>query len=660
MSLPASHGAPQRALDSGFGEFFRYHGWLAPGIRLFRRLSFPGKAAWVSVAFMIPLVVLMAYLWRDTQNQVHATRMEQDGLQYVRTALDLLRNAQARRLAAVEQAPDLAQLQQQVQGSFDKLEAAQRQYGDNFRTAESFEKLRALHGPLQSQPTAGSADETFERQDAYVAALLTLVREITDGSGLILDPEGDTYHMVAFSLVRGPRQYENTARLLALGHLVLSSQQMTPERRTRIDEWQTMQQYLDDDVENEYAEGIEAFPAVATQFDMKGTDAASDAFRAAIGTQLMGESLKGSAAEFQQLGQAAVDKQAALCAAVAQRLQERLQARIDGLWHTFYLELGMSLLCLAIAGYLLLAFYRVMMGGLREVSEHLRQITQGNLTTAPTPWGKDEAAQLMTTLGEMQTSLRRIVATVLQGSATVQTASREIASASQDLSQRTEQNAANLQETAASMAQIAESVKSAAQHVHTAASSASANAEAAQRGGEAISEVVRTMEDIQTASSKIGEIIGVIDGIAFQTNILALNAAVEAARAGEQGRGFAVVASEVRALAGRSATAAREIKSLIQSSIEKVESGTQVVTRAGEIMQDVVSNAGQASGLMGTLADSARSQSRSIGEVESAVQALDSATQQNAALVEQTTSAATALADSAHQLSQEVSFFKLA
>jgi hypothetical protein len=117
------------------------------------------------------------------------------------------------------------------------------------------------------------------------------VREITDGSGLILDPEGDTYHMVAFSLVRGPRQYENTARLLALGHLALSSQQMTPERRTRIDEWQTMQQYLDDDVENEYAEGIEANPEVAAQFDMKGTDAASDAFRQAIDTQLMGGQL---------------------------------------------------------------------------------------------------------------------------------------------------------------------------------------------------------------------------------------------------------------------------------------------------------------------------------------------------------------------------------
>ena len=149
-------------------------------------------------------------------------------------------------VAAVEQGPDLPQLQQQVQAAFDKLEAVQRQYGADFHTAETFDKLRSLHAPLQTQPTAGSPDETFERQDAYVSALLTLVREITDGSGLILDPEGDTYHMVAFSLVRGPRQYENTSRLLTLGHLALTSQQLTAERRTRIDEWQTMQQYLDD------------------------------------------------------------------------------------------------------------------------------------------------------------------------------------------------------------------------------------------------------------------------------------------------------------------------------------------------------------------------------------------------------------------------------
>jgi methyl-accepting chemotaxis protein len=644
------------ALDSGFGEFFRYHGWLAPGIRLFRRLSFPGKAAWVSVAFMIPLVVLMTYLWRDTQNQVHATRMEQDGLRYVRTALDLLRAAQARRLAAVEQAPELPQLQQQVQSSFDKLEADQRQYGTDFNTAESFEKLRSLHGPLQAQPTAGSPDETFERQDAYVSALLTLVREITDGSGLILDPEGDTYHMVAFSLVRGPRQYENTARLLALGHLALSSQQMTPERRTRIDEWQTMQQYLDDDVENEYAEGIESNPEVAAQFDMKGTDAASDAFRAAIGTQLMGETLKGTAEAFQQLGQAAVDKQAALCAAVAQRLHDRLQARIDGLWRTFYLELGMSLFCLAIAGYLLLAFYRVMMGGLREVSEHLRQITQGNLTTAPTlGQGRSRPADDHAGRDADQPAAHRRHGAARLGHGADRLARDRLGVPGPVPAHRAERG-----QPAGDRGQhgpdrrIGEERRTACAHGRQQRQRQRRGRPARRRGDQ------RTMEDIQAASAKIGEIIGVIDGIAFQTNILALNAAVEAARAGEQGRGFAVVASEVRALAGRSATAAREIKGLIQSSIEKVESGTQVVTRAGEIMQDVVGNAGQASGLMGTLADSARSQSRSIGEVESAVQALDSATQQNAALVEQTTSAATSLADSARQLSQEVSFFKLA
>ena len=275
------------------------------------------------------------------------------------------------------------------------------------------------------------------------------------------------------------------------------------------------------------------------------------------------------------------------------RLEAQLRTRIAGTQATLYGQFGVALFFIALAGYLLFAFCKVMMGGLQEVSGHLKEITRGNLTTAPRPWGTDEAAQLMTTLGEMQTSLRRIVSVVIETAENVQTASGEIASASMDLSQRTEEAAANLQQTSASMAQISASVTQSADTVAQASASVHDNAGAAERSGQAITEVVRTMDDIRSSSGRIGEIIGVIDGIAFQTNILALNAAVEAARAGEHGRGFAVVASEVRALAGRSATAAREIKSLIGASIEQVHGGSAVVGRAGEIMQAVVSNAGR-------------------------------------------------------------------
>jgi methyl-accepting chemotaxis protein len=262
-------------------------------------------------------------------------------------------------------------------------------------------------------------------------------------------------------------------------------------------------------------------------------------------------------------------------------------------------------------------------------------------------------------MGNMQTSLRRIVANVMQGSSQVQVASEEIASASNDLSARTEQTAANLEQTAASMEEIASTVKHTAATVDGAMAIVRENVAAAARGGEVIGHVVQTMNGIQSSSNKIGEIIGVIDSIAFQTNILALNAAVEAARAGEQGRGFAVVATEVRALAGRSASAAREIKTLISASIEQVDSGNRIVEEAGSTIREIVTNANKITGLMGEISTATREQSAGIGQVGSAVHELDRSTQQNAALVDETAAAAGALSEQARRLAQEVSFFRL-
>jgi methyl-accepting chemotaxis protein len=266
----------------------------------------------------------------------------------------------------------------------------------------------------------------------------------------------------------------------------------------------------------------------------------------------------------------------------------------------------------------------------------------------------------MLTLGAMQESLRRIVGQVLVGSAQVQVASEEIASASNDLSARTESSAANLQQTAASMEEIAATVKHTAATVDGAMLIVRDNAVAATRGGAVIDQVVQTMNQIQMSSSRIGEIISVIDGIAFQTNILALNAAVEAARAGEQGRGFAVVATEVRALAGRSASAAREIKQLITASIEQVEGGNRIVAEAGTTIRDIVGNADRIMTLMSEISTATREQSSGLGQVGTALNDLDQSTQQNAALVEETSASASALSEHANFLAHEVGFFKLA
>ncbi len=316
-------------------------------------------------------------------------------------------------------------------------------------------------------------------------------------------------------------------------------------------------------------------------------------------------------------------------------------------------------LSLLVAGYLFLSFYRVMDGGLKETRRHLRAMTSGDLTTSPSPWGRDEAAQLMFELRAMQESLRDMVLRVRHSSDDIVHSSSEIASGAMDLSARTEQAAASLQQSAAAMEQISSTVKSTFEHTTQASTVARHNALAAAEGGQVMREVVQTMEGIRTSSARIGEIIGTIDSIAFQTNILALNAAVEAARAGEQGRGFAVVASEVRTLAQRSAEAAREIKTLIGSSVDQVEAGTGVVRKAGTTIEEIVVSSQQVDHLLGEVATGAREQSLGIGQIGQAVQELDRMTQQNAALVEQTAAAAAAMKDQAHHLAEEVSNFRL-
>ncbi|HWP18172.1 MAG TPA: methyl-accepting chemotaxis protein [Burkholderiaceae bacterium] len=284
-------------------------------------------------------------------------------------------------------------------------------------------------------------------------------------------------------------------------------------------------------------------------------------------------------------------------------------------------------------------------------------IAEGDLTGRIEVQGKDEAAALLRALQGMQASLRQIVSQVQASTESITTASTEIASGNQDLSSRTEQAASNLQQTASSMEQLTGTVKQSADAARQANQLASSASEVASRGGEVVTQVVMTMDEINAASKKIADIIGVIDGIAFQTNILALNAAVEAARAGEQGRGFAVVAGEVRNLAQRSAEAAREIKTLIGASVEKVESGAKLVQDAGTTMSEIVASVQRVTDIIGEISAAASEQNDGIGQVNAAVVQLDQMTQQNAALVEQSTAAAESLKEQALRLAQLVRSF---
>jgi methyl-accepting chemotaxis protein len=327
---------------------------------------------------------------------------------------------------------------------------------------------------------------------------------------------------------------------------------------------------------------------------------------------------------------------------------------------TVWLLVGCTALALVVGIALSVVLTRSITGPLREAERSARAIADMDLTGEPQRhYGNDETGQLLRAVDAMRTALRGALQEVRSVVDNISTASTQIASGNSDLSARTEQAASNLEETASAMEELTSTVR------HSADSAAQANqltnsaADVARRGGKVVGQVVATMTDIQQSSKKIGDIIGTIDGIAFQTNILALNAAVEAARAGEQGRGFAVVAGEVRTLAQRSAEAAREIKALIGASVDKVEAGTRLVDDAGSTMTEIVDSVQRVTDIVGEISTASNEQSQGIGQINMAVADLDKMTQQNAALVEESTAAAESLKDQAARLSSVVATFRL-
>ncbi len=324
---------------------------------------------------------------------------------------------------------------------------------------------------------------------------------------------------------------------------------------------------------------------------------------------------------------------------------------------TMLIGLGVVAVGLGIAFAMLIS--RSITGPINRAVRIAETVAAGDLTSEIDASGKDETAELLRALSKMNASLQGIVGQVRSGTETIATASSEIASGNLDLSARTEQQAGSLEETASSMEELTSTVKQNGDNARQGSQLAAAASDVAVKGGSVVAEVVSTMGSINESSRKIVDIIGVIDGIAFQTNILALNAAVEAARAGEQGRGFAVVASEVRNLAQRSAGAAKEIKVLIGDSVDKVEIGSRLVQQAGSTMDEIVMSVKRVTDIMGEITVASSEQEAGIDQINRAIAEMDTVTQQNAALVEEAAAAAGSLHDQADQLAQVVSVFNV-
>ncbi len=358
---------------------------------------------------------------------------------------------------------------------------------------------------------------------------------------------------------------------------------------------------------------------------------------------------------FDALGKGMAD----VAAQTAQAFQAReTEAQASGLRLTALLgALAVLAIGAVVAG--TWAMQRRLRRDIHRALELSREVAGGNLLAEAPSDRADEIGELLRALGTMTAQLRESMRTVLDATQSMGSAAGEIASGNADLSQRTEHNAGSLQQTASSIAQLTGNVTQTAESARTASQLAASASGVAERGGRVVSQVVATMNEIDAASRRIGDIIGAIDGIAFQTNILALNAAVEAARAGEQGRGFAVVAGEVRSLAQRSADAAREIKALIGTSVEKVDAGARLVADAGRTMDEIVASVQRVTDVIAEISAAAAEQSSGIAQVNGAVAQLDRATQQNAALVEQSAAASESMREQTAQLASVVASFRI-
>ena len=637
------------------GGFFAHHGPWALGIRLFRRVEFRVKALVISAVFAIPIAQL-AFSYYSAADQLRETTLQEiTGVHVLHKTDELLDELQQQRAALAAgrvDKPDLVR----VDAAIDKLRAAIEHAGAQLDVAAGLKPLGEAQAALKTAG-AGAAERPLL---ALMDSAARLAQQVVDGSTLSLDPDADTYYLqvlgydsLATTLATLRQAQAMAAQLQQLG---IAPDAAMSRRLYALHDY-TLRQL--ERIEGQFALAAAANPDALARREVKQAVARTRSFLRRADELWFGATFKADTPELEADASAAHKALADVREDLQGALEELLQARADRTQRRILAVGAFVFASLAIAAYLFRSFYLVMNGGLCEVRRHLQAMTGGDLTTHPNPWGKDEVADLMHALSQMQHSLRGIVSQVRGSSDSLVHASSEIASASLDLSARTEETAANLEQSAASMEQIASTVHNTAERAREASGVAAGNADAAARGGQVIAQAVQTMQEVNAASNKIAEIIGTIDSIAFQTNILALNAAVEAARAGEQGRGFAVVASEVRSLAQRSAGAAREIKTLINDSVERVGTGTRIVQGAGAAMGELVTNAERLNGLIGEISRAAAEQSSGVAQVGSAVQELDRMTQQNAALVEQSAAAAAGLKDQAVGLADKVSTFRM-
>ena len=641
---------------------------IAPGVRLMRRLSLVRKFLLVSFFMLLPLAYTATLYLSEARRQVNCMMAERDGLRYIKPLLKLSRLAQDHRGATYVIAKGNDQLkqfrgqvQEKIRSVVQEINAVEGELGPTYGSAPHWrfvtEKLKAVMQPDVSPDSEG----VFGEHIALIENIHRLIDFVTLKSNLLLDSDLASYHLMDITTSKVPSLSERLAIARGVGTTMIMRSELMTDDRVRMSVFEALG--------NDQYQGLKANIDAAmreSQMVKSGLgnyqvalSKVSD-FLGDISLVLSPGGLSIMTADiYFKSGTEALDSVYGFAEKSIPLLETRLTERIQQYRTQNLLTQGVAIVCLVLALYFFFAFYYAVKSGIAFLTKALARVARGDLTGKIETRAKDEIGSLTMSLKETQERLATLTLEINRVAEQVYLASNQIADGNENLSQRTESQASTLEQTSASLEELTATVQRNAESASDADNLTQDSARVAESGRVAMKRVAATMAEIETSAAKIGDIISLMDNIAFQTNILALNAAVEAARAGEQGRGFAVVAAEVRSLAHHSANAAKQIKSLVAQTREKVSAGVVSVDDTLKTIQKSLTGIQRVAALMSGIASASREQSEGIAQVNRGVLEMDDANRQNAAMVEQATAATESLRGQASILVTAVGRFNV-
>lgn len=644
-------------------------GLLGPGVLLMQRLRIPSKFALMGISLLLPAAVLLWLVVVQTQADLSKTRNELAGASVLRGLVPVLhqvinvRNAARAKAGGFEPAgaaytAQRADVDQAVNAFVSGLERD----GDPLGVLPTARELQSAWSATASA-SFGLGPDGRSVFGKVTEATISILREVSERSDLAVDPELTNAALVTAYLDVMPKLLEDAGQVWGWSTFAAASgKPLSAAQARNFTVWSAATEREIEQVVSRVRHATKLDPSLASRLDASKLEAEGKVLKG-ISTAVLSVAAGGtdvlSAESNWSAGRQAVATMAGFMQVGPPVLLERLEARLAREQQRLYLAMGLLLVGALVAAYLAGAFYVSIEGGFSALNNRIERLGKGDLTPSWPAKGRDEMAQAINTLRTSVTTLADIVGSVRRGSETIAVATEQISQGNQSVANQGSRMAATVEETAAAMKTLGETVQRNLDSVEQADGLTRDAFQAVDRSSEIVGRAVQTMAEVTDSSQKIGEIIRVIDSIAFQTNILALNAAVEAARAGEQGRGFAVVAAEVRALAQRSATAAKEITALIQNSLTAVETGGRQVNQAGASMQGVLKSVQSVATIMTEIASATRQQTQEIGQIASAIDQVDQATQENAAVVDEIAASADSLREQALSLAAVVEVFKV-